>query len=257
LLDHLPVQPIEAPSLEYVVHNSTTGAPAIVAEGAAKPELVFNTESLIATPQKIAAHTSTSWEMISDWNRFVSYVQAELTRQVVSKENSELISGAGTTGHLHGFLSTSGILTHDASADTGTNETGLDSIEKSITALRTGAALAEANLLVLHPATFSALRRIKSTQGVFLAAPDPTRDEASSLWGVPVLPTTQITAGQGLMLDTNKFGFVVVREAINLRTGTNNDDFTRNLVRWVSEERLELCIERPAAVLSISNLPTS
>ena len=132
--------------------------------------------------------------MISDWNRFVSYVQAELTRQVVSKENSELISGAGTTGHLHGFLSTSGILTHDASADTGTNETGLDSIEKSITALRTGAALAEANLLVLHPATFSALRRIKSTQGVFLAAPDPTRDEASSLWGVPVLPTTQITA---------------------------------------------------------------
>ena len=127
----------------------------------------------------------------------------------------------------------------------------------SIAQLRTGAALAEANLLFLQPTTWSALRRIKTTYGQFIVTPDPTAAEANQLWGVQVLRTTQITAGAGLLLDTNKFGFVVVREAISLRTGTNDDDFTRNLVRWISEERLELAIERPAAVLSISGFPTS
>jgi len=104
---------------------------------------------------------------------------------------------------------------------------------------------------------WSALRRVKTTYGQFIVSPDPTADEANQLWGCAVLPTTQIAAGDGLLLDTNKFGFVVVREAISLRTGTNDDDFTRNLVRWISEERLELAVERPAAVLSITGLPVA
>ena len=70
----------------------------------------------------------TSAAAISDWDRFVGYVQQELTRQVINVENAELIAGAGTTGHLHGFLSTSGILTQDATTDTGTNVTALDSV---------------------------------------------------------------------------------------------------------------------------------
>jgi hypothetical protein len=37
----------------------------------------------------------------------------------------------------------------------------------------------------------------------------------------------------------------------------NNDDLTKNLYRMVLEERLVLGVTRPAAVLSIANLPTS
>jgi hypothetical protein len=40
-----------------------------------------------------------------------------------------------------------------------------------------------------------------------------------------------------------------------MRVGYSNDDFTRNLLRWVAEERLVLTVERPAAVLKIINLP--
>jgi len=39
--------------------------------------------------------------------------------------------------------------------------------------------------------------------------------------------------------------------------GTTSDDFTRNITRFVLEERLVLAVERPAAVLAISNLPAS
>ena len=33
-----------------------------------------------------------------------------------------------------------------------------------------------------------------------------------------------------------------------------NDDLVRNLLRFVGEERLVLCVTRPAAVLKITNL---
>ena len=90
-----------------------------------------------------------------------------------------------------------------------------------------------------------------------LTAPDPTEGAASTLWGVEVLVTTTLAAGAGVLLDTRKFGRVLVREGLSIRTGSNNDDFTHNIVRFVAEERLQLAVERPAALLSITGLPTS
>jgi HK97 family phage major capsid protein len=126
-----------------------------------------------------------------------------------------------------------------------------------IAALRTGAALAEANLRVLHPNTWSALWRTKDLQGRYIVAKNPTLGAAKTLWGVEVLPTTKIAAGVGALLDTTKLGFVVVRETLTLRTGTNIDDFTKNLQRWVAEERIALAVERPSAVCKVTGLPTS
>lgn len=40
-----------------------------------------------------------------------------------------------------------------------------------------------------------------------------------------------------------------------MRVGYANDDLTRNILRYVAEERLVSCATRPAAVPSITNLP--
>jgi HK97 family phage major capsid protein len=256
LLDYLPSTAISAPSYEIIVHSSTTGAPTPVAEGASKPEVVLNTTSQILTAVKLAAHVGISYESISDYPTFYGYAQAEVMKEIMDVENAQLLSGSGTSGNMTGFLNTSGILTHDASADTGTNVTALDSIEMSIAQLRVGSALAEANLLVLHPNTFSAIRRLKNTLGNFLIG-DPTEQGAKELFGVPVLTTTAIAAGSALMLDSTKFGKVLVREGITVHVGHSGTDFVQNIARLVLEERLVLAVERPAAVLAISNLPTT
>jgi HK97 family phage major capsid protein len=156
---------------------------------------------------------------------------------------------------MTGFYNTTGILTHHCSTDTGTNVTALDSIEIAISQLRTGPALATADVLVLNPGDWSAIRRIKDAYGRFMVAPDPTSDEANSLWGIPAIQTPLNPAKQGLLLDSGKFGRVAIREALAMRIGYSNSDFSRNLYRLVGEERLVLCVERPAAVLKISNLP--
>ncbi|MCG7595757.1 phage major capsid protein [Mycobacterium sp. PSTR-4-N] len=259
VLSRLPVFPTELPVVQYIRHVSTTGAPTIVAEGAVKPELVLVGDRVLATAQKIAAHAAVSQEIIQDWSTWFDYVQNEVMQQVIDKENDELLNGNGTTGHLTGLLNTSGILTHTVGG-TGTTpngETALDAIEVSIAKLRVGAAKATADLLILHPATWSAIRRTKDGQQRYLTQPDPTVGETNTAWGVPVLVTTQIAAGAGALLDTTKFGRVHVREALNLQVGLTQDDFIRNLVRVIAEERLTLAVERPAAILAISGLPAS
>jgi hypothetical protein len=50
---------------------------------------------------------------------------------------------------------------------------------------------------------------------------------------------------------------VVVREPIITRLGYSNDDFTRNIIRLVSEERLTQTVERPQAICIVKGLPTS
>lgn len=257
ILDRLPMISINGPSYEFIRHNfaGDTGGPDIVAEGATKPEYVPDVTSDIATVVKIAMHTGISYETLADWPTWLGYVHTECFKLIMDKENQQLLYGTGSSGQIRGLFNTSGILTHDASAD-ASPWTAIDSIEDSITQLRTGNALAEPNLFITHPSTWGAIRRIKTTTGAFVVG-DPLREAPNTLWGIPVLVTTACTNGQGLLLDTRKFGTALLREGIVMHQGFANDDFVKNIARYVFEERLTLAVERPQAVLSITNLPTS
>jgi HK97 family phage major capsid protein len=147
------------------------------------------------------------------------------------------------TGHFAGFFSTSGIVRHNVAGATDT--TALDAIEQAIEQMRSGPALAEPDLFITSPSSWSALRRTKDDLHRYILSPDPTREEANQLWGVPVLLTTQCNPGDGLLIDTTKFGKALVREGLVMRQGTNLDDFSRNLMRWVVELHGNLAVERP------------
>ncbi|WP_156763085.1 phage major capsid protein [Mycobacterium sp. E787] len=270
LLNRLPGYAIETPAITFIRHISTSGEAAAVAEGDLKPELIFETDALTATAVKLAANNGLSWEVINDWPAFRSYCGAELYRRVIDIENYQLLqSGLTFAGSppsepfpgMVGFLATPGVLRYDASVDTGGSGSSLltafDAIEKSIAELRVGPALATPDLLVLHPTTWSSIRRVKDSYGRFMAQPDPTADQANEVFNIPVLQTTQMVIGQGLLLDTSKLGYVAIREPLSMRIGYTNDDFSRNILRTVAEERLVLAVTRPPACLVISNLPTS
>ncbi len=123
--------------------------------------------------------------------------------------------------------------------------------------LRTGAALATPDLLCVHPDTWAAIRVEKDTLGRYIAGTDPTDDQAMTAWGIDCIQSTQFTPGEAVLLDTTLFGRVAVRETIVLRIGYSGTDFTDNIVRNVCEERLNLAVERPAAICHITGLPTA
>jgi HK97 family phage major capsid protein len=246
IADRLPAFALDAPSLEYIQVNSITGTAGIVAEGAAKPEIVPTTTALTATAVKIAAHTGISWESIHDWDAFTQSMLTELTRQVVDAENQQILT----------WLNTTGILTHAATAAPAPPASSYSDIEQAIAQLRVGPSLAVADLLILNPSTWSAIRRQTNTLGNFLIG-DVAVDPIDQVWGVPVLETTVCADGEGWMLDTTKFGRLAVRETLGVRIGYSGTDFTQNILRYVAEERCVLTVERPSAVLHITTLPTT
>lgn len=198
-----------------------------------------------------------SWGNIQDYDAFTSAVRNELLKRVVDLENQQLVYGTGGTTQLSGLTTTAGILTYPA---VGTQENFTD-IATAIAALRTGPALAEPDLLLLHPDTWAAIRTQKDDMGRFYVSPDPSVDQVEQVFGVDVLQSTEFNKGDGILLDTTLFGRVAVRESLILRVGygvvSGQSDFLSNILRWIAEERLNLAVERPAAICWITGLPTA
>jgi HK97 family phage major capsid protein len=112
LLDRLPGVGIDVPAIAYVQVVSTTGTAGIVAEGAAKPELLMPATQQVATARKIAAHVGISWESFNDYDAFVASVQGELMRAIVDAENLQLYGGTGeANGQVNGLTTNANILT--------------------------------------------------------------------------------------------------------------------------------------------------
>jgi hypothetical protein len=109
LLDHLPVIGMSAPSMEFIVHSSSSGGPpAITAEGATKPDITLTLTSNTITAQKIAATFGLSWEIQMDYPTLLASAQGEIFKQIIDAENTALINGSAG---IVGFQQTSGILT--------------------------------------------------------------------------------------------------------------------------------------------------
>ena len=181
---------------------------------------------------------------------FSDYIRIELQQQVIQAENHLLLYDTGAAGHIHGFFTASGILTFDA---TGADQP-IDAIEEAIAALRVGPSLATPDLIVLNPSDFSSIRRTKDTLGRYLLSADPSTEEADSIWGIPVVVTTACSPGDGLLVDTSKYGRLVVREPLSMRIGWSGTDFVDNILRTLAEERLNNAIERPTSVLHLTGL---
>jgi HK97 family phage major capsid protein len=175
-------------------------------------------------------------------------------RAVVDCENLQLYGGTGeANGQVNGLSTNANILTFAA---VGTTENFTD-IAGAIATLRTGPALAEPDLLLLHPDTWANVRTQKDSYGRFLVSPDPSQEQVEQVWGVEVLQSTQFTQGVGVLLDTTLYGRAVVREGLITRIGFAGTDFTQNIVRLVSETRITQTIERPQAICKITGLPTA
>ncbi|WP_430298001.1 phage major capsid protein [Sinomonas sp. B1-1] len=252
ILDRIPTTTMGAPSVEFLVHGSTSGAATTVAAGGLKPEITPNTVRTILTAKKIAAFTAANDEALADFPGMLGFLNNELLRAIVDAENSQILSGDGTGENLLGLLNTSGILTRAYGAGSETQK--LDTLDLAITDLRNGAAYTEPDLVILHPTTWSGMRRTKDSQGRYLLNPNPAADEANTIWGLPVLVTTQIAAGTGIVANMREATRAFLRESISVKAGFPGDFFQRNLTGFVAEERLALGVKRPAAIVKVTGL---
>ncbi|MGZ4737277.1 MAG: phage major capsid family protein, partial [Acidimicrobiia bacterium] len=82
-------------------------------------------------------------------------------------------------------------------------------------------------------------------------AGDPLQPGPTSLWGIPVTLTTKILSGRVL---AGNFAIGTrgwVKGGIRLLSNTDGDDFSRNNVTFVCEERLLTAAVAPSALVQI------
>jgi HK97 family phage major capsid protein len=258
VLDHIPAISCDTLNYEFIKDStSSDGVTGTTAEGATAPDVTLSYTALTVAMVAIKATFGLSVEVLADWGTILGYTQAEVMRQVVDTENSQILTATGTTGNMNGLINQAAN-TIAVPTSLATGVTALDYILEGINTLRTVPnVLAVADQIWLHPNDWFSLVGLKDGLNRYMITPDPTQDAPKRLFNIPVYTTTAMTAGTAILLDSTKFGFGIIRQGIQMFQGYNDLDFSQFIQRYALLWRGQLAVVRPGAILSVTGLPTS
>lgn len=231
-------------SLEFVKQTGFTNSAAMVAEGGAKPASDIKLE-LTTTSAKVIAHTmKASKQALSDISLLKSLIDGNLLYGLKYKEEEQLLNGDGTGQNLNGIVTQA---TAYAAAISLADLNKFDVLRLAMLQ----AALAEypATGHILHPTDWAEIETLKDSQGRYIIG-NPQGTTAPTLWGLPVVSTQAMTQGDFLTGAFMQGAQLFDRWDARVETGYENDDFTKNMVTILAEERVALAVYRPEAFIT-------
>lgn len=242
LLDVIPSLPVIAGSFEYVALDGYTSAAAYqLTQGSKKAVQTTPTEVLTANIATIAVTQKASTQVLADAPSLQNYLQSRMTFDVASKLEAELIGGTTGAGKITG-------LSAQATAFTATATPVADQIGEAISQLDSDGW--NADVIVMSPAQWNAIRSERSTDGIYLAGSWNNPAQAN-VWGVPVITSSSIEADEILVLDSQQL-LLLDRQQPVFEIGYSGDDFQENLLTCRAELRAGLAVLAPSAVLKIT-----
>lgn len=234
---------MDGSTLEYVKETGFNNNAAPVAETAAKPESDLKFD-LVTTSAKVIAHwMKASRQILSDVSQLRSTIDQRLLYGLAYKEEGQLLNGDGTGQNLLGIIPQA---TAYAAPITLTDPTSIDMIRLMM--LQSALAEYPATGIVMHPSDWAWAETLKDTTGRYIIG-NPQGSISPTLWGLPVVTTQSMTVDK-VLVGAFKLGAQVFdRWDARVEAGYVNDDFTKNLVTILAEERLALAVYRPEAFI--------
>lgn len=238
----LNVISISTGSVEYASQTNRPTAANTVAEGAAKPESAIDWE-LKTTSSKVIAHwVKASRQILEDAPQLRDLIDSELRYGLALKEEVQLLSGDGTGANLLGMIPEATAYSDPLSL---ASPNMIDMIGTAV--LQSALADFPATGIVIHPADWWRMRLLKDGDGKYILG-DPQAVVQPSLFGLPVVPTKAMSVDKFLVGDFASAGTLYDRWAPRVEVGYVNDDFTRNLVTVLAEERIAFAVKQGAAL---------
>ena len=245
-------------TVRYPVETVVSTGAAEIAEGATKPEAELNFVAVDEPVRKIAVLLPLTDEALEDNGFLRAWINARLRLFVQMREDSQLLIGNGTPPNLKGILNRSGINTATSYSIGGANpdQALVDSVFKA--AMRVRDAFLEPDTTVMKPSTWEIARLAKDGQRQYLLGP-PADDAPQRLWGLKVV----LNANMPAQLATNKpvlvgafrtAAMLVRRSGIDLAVSDSHSTFfAENKVAIRAEERVALCVFRPAGFATVTS----
>ncbi|SAU80383.1 phage major capsid protein [Klebsiella pneumoniae] len=235
---------ISSNSLEYVRENVFTNNAASVAEKALKPESDITFTKQTANVKTIAHWIQASRQVMDDAPMLESYVNNRLLYGLALEEERQLLNGDGSGDDLEG-------INHVATAyDTALNVTGdtrADIIAHAI--FQVTESEFSASGIILNPRDWHNIALLKDNEGRYLFG-GPQAFTSNIMWGLPVVPTRAQAQGTFTVGGFDMASQVWDRMDATIEVSREDrDNFVKNMLTILCEERLALAHYRPSALI--------
>lgn len=234
-------------AIQYVQETGFTNAAATVSEtaGSTKPQSNIQFDLITAPVTTIAHWVLATRQILDDVPMLQSYIDGRLRYGLAYVEDNQILNGGGTGTDLNGLATQA---TAFASAvPVMTAATRIDVIRAAILQ----AALAEyfPDGIVLNPTDWALIEMEKDDNGRYIIG-NPQDGAQPRLWRKPVVETTAMTSGDFLVGAFKMGAELFVREDASVQISTeDSDNFRKNLVTILAEERAALADYRPEAFI--------
>ena len=244
-------------SIEYVRETGFTNNANVVSENPSsnKPESSIAFELDSAPIATIAHWIHASKQVLADAPMLASYIDGRLRYGLRVKEEAQLLKGSGVGLNINGIYTQA-----TAYANPGVTvqaETAIDRLRLAL--LQVSLAEFDADGIVMSPIDWAAIELTKTTDNQYLFT-TPRGLAAPGLWGRPVVATQAMDAGDYLVGAFAQAAQGWDREDINVTVSTEDrDNFVKNMVTILCEERVGLTVFRPEAMVKgdFTGLPAS
>lgn len=240
---------MDGSTLEYIRETGFTNNAAPVAELARKPESDIQLEMVSTSARVIAHYMKASRQILDDAPMLRSFIDGRLRYGLAFVEERQLLNGDGTGQNLLGIIpqATAYSVPFTPAAPATPEGGAIDTIRLSMLQ----AALAEypATGTVMHPTDWARIETAKDGMGRYLIG-NPQGTISPTLWGLPVVATQAMSVDKFLVGAFRLGAQIFDRWRARVEIATENeDDFVKNRVTMLCEERLALAVYRPEAFI--------
>lgn len=247
---------IEGNAITYFTEDGFDGnsgaAPAVVAEGAKKPQGSDGFTSHTVALTKVAVHTKASDEIMYDERFLASKLEDVVAHQITKKKAAIMVAAcAGATG-----IQT---CTYTSGGNTGDNANMAEAILHAKGLIAKNSPF-DASAVVINPADWEALILSKDSIGQYMGGGYFTAAYAAGpysaparIWGVDVYESSDVSQGDVLVMAAQECVKRVHKGETSVRIfEQNEDDAIHNRVTIVAEERMVPVVEYPLGIVKVS-----
>jgi HK97 family phage major capsid protein len=234
--------------VRFVKESAYDNGAAPTAEGATFAESDFDLTAYDANVRKIGTYFRISEEMLADTPQLTSYLAARAPEKLLMVEDTQILSGNGTSPNLSGIITEAASFAAGAFAGAVTAANEFDVLTVAINQLQSN--YYTPNYIMVNPTDFNKILLLKSTTNEYL------KDQVyqglqPSFLGIPVVINTAVAAGSYLVGNFAMGTQLWIRENLSLEffreDGTNVRD---GFVTVRLQERIALSNYLPNAFVA-------